>query len=331
MNKKIIAIAIASAMAAPAAMAEMSISGNFGGDFVSSSKGAGSAADTTATTRQFEDNGASKIDFNATSGSAFGKFGFNMGPGAAGVDSNGDTNFNSPVYRDYFLGYKFSGGSSFQFGTMAGAAKNLEKDNLIATFLQTRGTYAEARTSGAYGSSGFIKNIIQYKMKAGDANVTIQYDPTDNFVNSTNEGHAGISVAGKASGINYWVSYNNGIGGDKGLTNTTATVSQSNMKAGGSMKFGSIKATLNYTSADDATNKWNAIAVTGDMGLGNGLSVQATLAQTSGDAAKKGAFTRVAVIKSIGPKARMYAGITNNKPKGGVSADQVGLGMSVKF
>jgi len=336
MNKKIIAIAIATAMAAPVAMADMKITGAFGGDYVNTSKGFGAKSDATSASRAFEDNGASQINFMATSGSAYGKFGFNMGPGASAnvLDNTGTAigkSYNSPVYRDYFLGYNFSGGSSFQFGTMAGAVKNTEKDPLIATFLQTRNTYAEAVTSKEFGSSSFVNNLIQYKMKAGSANVTIQYDPTSNVSSSTHEGHVALAVTGKASGINYWVGYNNGQGGDKGTTGTGATVSQSNMKAGGSMKFGAVKATLNYTSADDATNKWNSVAVTGDMDLGNGMSVLATIATTGGDTAKKGDFSRVAVIKSIGPKARLYAGFSTNKKKSATAEDQFGLGMSVKF
>ena len=348
MNKKIIAIAIASAMTAPAMAADgLSISGTFGGDFVSSSKGAKYAADTTKTTLQQEDNGASQINFMATSGNAYGKFGFNMGPGANageyvidGTTLNADGTVNNGVtkasaskgsvaYRDYFLGYNFSNGSSFQFGNMAGAAKNLEKDPLIATFLQTRGTKAEAVTSGAYGSSSFINNLLQYQMTAGGAKVTIQYDATDNNQASTNEGHTGIGVSGKASGVNYWVAYNNGAGNDKGPQGTSAKPKDANMKLGASMKFGAIKASLNYTSADDNTNKWNSTALSAEMDMGNGMDLVATVAQQAGD--KKGDFARIAVIKSIAPKARVYAGYTSDKTKGQTANTQLGLGMSISF
>ena len=333
MNKKIIAIAIATAMAAPVAMADMKMYGTFGGDFVN-------VDDGTDTSRGFQDNGASQMNFAATSGSAYGKFAFNMGPGAnAGemntiyTDTTGDgftaddTVTSSPVkgsvvYRDYYLGYNFAGGSSAQFGTMAGALKNLEKDPLIATFLQVRGTYASARTDKQFGSSSFVSNLIQYKMKAGAANINIQFDPTDNATSSHNSGHAAVAVTGKAGGVNYWAGFNNGAGSETGADD-------SNMKVGASMKFGTIKATLNYTSADTGASDWNSIAVTGDMKLGNGLSALATFASTTGD--KEGTFTRIAVIKSIGPKARIYGGFASNDPEVGDAETSIGAGMSVKF
>jgi hypothetical protein len=321
MNKKIIAIAIATAMAAPVAMADMKVSGVFGGDIVSTSKGFGYGADTSKSSVAFEDNGASQINFNVTEGATYGKFGFNMGP-ATGT---------SPAYRDYFLGYKFDGGSTLQFGTMAGALQNLEKDQLIATFLQVRNTYAEAKTAVPYGSSSFVKNLIQYKMAVGGANINVQYDPTSNNTASTNEGHAAIAVTGKAGAVSYWLGANNGVGSDKGALGTAATVKNSNSKIGAAMTFGTVKASLNYSAADNATNKWNAITLDLTMGLGNGMDVILTGAQTGGDVSKRGSFTRLAVVKNLSKKARFYAGLANNKPKSGTAEDQLGAGMTIKF
>lgn len=333
MNKKIIAIAIASALTAPAAMADIKISGSFYGEVVNRSDDANVAntnseafSDGTVTpaapgeaTTAFEDGGKNALNFTATSGNVYGKMGLDVGPGAGQTAGGAGT----LKYRDFFIGYKF-GDASVQFGTMSGAVKNLEKDPYIATFLQSRGTYAEARTSGAYGSSSYISNVVQYKGKVGAGTLIAQYDPTADVNSSTNEGHMGVSYAAKAGGVGYFVGYNNGTGAD------VDGVDQTNMKLGASMKFGTIKAGLTYTAADNDGTKWSSIALTADMALGNGLSANVGYGQSTGDA-NEGVSYRVAVNKSLAKNANLYAGIGSSTPDGGDAATVVGLGMGIKF
>ena len=320
MNKKIIAIAIASALAAPVAMADVTVNGALGGDLVSRNDASAltstNTTDTTAGTIAIEDWGATKVDFNAKTGNVFGKLSLNMGPGA-----NAGT---APSYRDYFIGYNFGGGASFQFGVMAGAAKNLEKDAYIASFLQTRGTFAEARTSGAYGSSSFIHNVLQFKFKAGPGTLAVQYDPTDNVNSSDNSGHAGVAYSGKAGGADFYASYNNGAGDE-------SANSQSNMKLGGGMKFGTIKAGLTYTSADDGAVTWSAISAGATFDFGNSLGLNVNYGVTTGDATKDGDSLRLAVTKGLGKGAKVYGGYTSHTPDGGETQTMVGFGMGIKF
>ena len=319
MNKKIIAIAIASALAAPVAMADVTITGALGGDIVSRNDAASTTNNevNTSATMAMEDFGATKVEFNAKTGNVFGKLGLNMGPGATG------TTLTNPTYRDYFIGYQINAATSFQFGNMAGSAKNLEKDQYIASFLQTRGTYAEARTGSRFGSSGFMHNVLQLKMKAGPGTLVVQYDPTDNVNSSDNEGHIGLGYSGKTGGVNFYGSYNNGTGAD-------TTADQSNMKLGAAMKFGAIKAGLTYTSADTAGSVKSAISIGGTMDLGNKLDVNVNYGVTTGDAGE-GDSLRVAVTKGLGKGAKIYGGYTSHTPDGASTQTMVGVGMGIKF
>ena len=340
MNKKIIAIAIASAMAAPAAMADLKISGSFYGEILSMNDGAvastmtfdpitGLATDnglaetgTPKSAMTFADGGNNAISFTATSGNVYGKMGLNVGPAASGADFQ-------PKYRDFFIGYDLGNGSSVQFGTMNGANKNLEKDAYIATFLQTRNTFAEATTNKKYGSSSFISNVIQFKAKVGNGTLIAQYNPNSDVNDTYNadEGHTGVSYAAKSGGVNWYVGYNNGAGSDADTTDDT------NMKVGASMKFGTIKANLDYSSADDGTSDWSAISIGATMDMGNGMSANVNYGMMDTGGANDPTSMRLAVTKSLAKDAVIYGGYTSHDydVPGMKSADIFGLGMGIKF
>ena len=323
MNKKLIAIAVASVMAAPVAMADVTISGAFYGELVNRNADGivtANTEDTTSGTTAFEDGGKNALNFTATSGNVYGKMGLDVGPGAAVAGGNATLK-----YRDFHIGYKF-GDASLQFGSMNGASKNLEKDAYIATFLQLRNTYADSATAGAYGSSSYVSNVIQYKGKVGAGTLIAQYDVTDNVNSSANEGHMGLSYAGKASGVGYFVGYNTGTGAD------VDGVDQTNMKLGASMKFGAAKVGLMYTSSDNDGAVNSSIAVDANMSMGNGLSANVAYGQETGDrTAEEGTTLRLAVTKSLAKNASIYAGYQTNTPDGGDAANELGLGMGLKF
>lgn len=318
MNKKLIAIAVASVMAAPAAMADIKISGRVGLHFTTLDVDAPATEDV----RQWSDKGHTRIQFDGTSGDAYARLAYN------------DANQLREKMRDMYVGYKFGGGMSVQAGRMPGAVKNLEKDPYIATFLQTRGTAAESSTGKGYGSSSFVDNVVQLSMKAGPANVKIQYDASENA--GPNDGHIGLSVAGKAGAVNYWAGYNNGTADGAGA----ATTSPSNIKVGAAMKFGAVKVTLNYTSMDfdgvvGEGNATDSIFVGANMGFGNGLSGDVSVAVRSGDvAADDATLLRVAVMKKLSKGASVYAGLTTtdfDEASADADTSELGLGMVVKF
>lgn len=343
MNKKLIAIAIATALTAPAAMADIKISGIVGGHFTLSDKNANlkTTADQTKSSREFADAGFTRLVFDGTSGNSYARIALDKRLGRdvhthtadvnivavpfTGTVTSDPTSAYASINRDQYIGHKF-GKSSFQFGRMAGAAKNLEKDPLIATFLQSRGTAAEALAGGGkFGSSSFIDSLIQYKTKAGGMTIIAQYDPTDN-TSTTNSGHIGVSAKGKAGAVTYWVSYNNGAANVTG----GASSNQVNAKIGASMKLGSVKLTVNMADSQNGSggNKTTGTMVLANMGLGNGLSVDVGYAG-NGD---RGTWLRAGVIKKLSAGANAYAGLVSTTPPGGgTGVTTMGAGMTVKF
>ena len=319
MNKKIIAIAIATAMAAPVAMADIKVSGRVGGHLVNTDTDGGT------TSMGFDDNGQTRLQFDGSAGDAYARIALDERL------TRDQTNYNA-VFRDQYIGYKFGGGASFQFGRMATAGKNVEKDPYIATFLETRSTIANPATSSKYASSSFVDHIIQGKFKAGAAKIAVQYDVGDSSAYSPNEGHYAIAVTGKGGPVNYWFALNNGSASGPG--GSTPGNDDTNMKLGASMKFGKVKATFNYVSADNDGAEQTAITALADVGLGNGLSMNAGIAVRSGDvAADDATWFRVAVAKKLNKNATVYGGYTTTDYEVGGGADfsKIGAGMTVKF
>ena len=327
MNKKIIAIAIATALTAPVAMADVKVSGRVGGYIVSADKNATlSAAEVTAfkaagfnasaigvddtkATTTFGDSGQSRLEFTASVGNAFAKLAYDA---RANKDLGADK-------RENLLGYKF-GSSAVSFGRMGGAIKGLEKDPYAATFLEARGTMAVMATG--YGSNGFIDHTVQFTTKTNGVGIKVQYNPgTNNAIVGGDEGHMGLAVTGKVSGVNWWVGYNNGRG--------TETTGDTNTKFGASMKFGTIKATLQLEDHKTDGFAMSRMYLAANMGLGNGLSADVALGQGSKDV--KGTWTRLAVTKKLNKGTSAYAGFFTQKPDGGDAANVVGAGMTVKF
>ena len=352
MNKKLIAIAVASVMAAPVAMADIKISGRVAQDFTITDTD-GAANDK----RGISDSGHTRLQFDGTSGNAYARIALDerLGRGdhahdtdtpaitaadlplAADTLTSDKTSTDDKTKRDSYVGYKFGGGTSVQVGRMAGVAKNLEKDPYIATFLETRSTIGNSYTSSRFGSSSFIDGIVQLKMKAGAATVAVQFGPAE-YANDNN-GHIGVSVAGKAGAVRYWASYNNGSA--DGDSSAATYPSQSNIKLGGEMKFGKVKASLNYTSMDKdaavaaAGTATDSIALAANMGMGNGLSANVAFATRSGDvAADDATFIRLAVTKKLGKGVKVYGGYTTTDyDDASAKADtgEFGVGMLVKF
>ena len=319
MNKKLIAIAVASVMAAPVAMADVKISGRVALDYTSTS------VDTVANdARGLSDSGMTRLQFDGTMGNAYARI-------ALDERLTRDQTNADQVKRDNYLGYKW-GSTSLQAGRMATAGKNLEKDPYIATFLETRSTIAHSGTGGRYASSSFVDDIFQLAMKAGSATIKLQYGASE-YKNSHN-GYTALSVAGKAGSVNYWASYNNGSA--DGNSSLASYPSQSNIKLGGAMKFGKVKVTLNYTTKDDDTvnGATESIFVDANMGFGNGLSGNFGYATRSGDVSTQDAeFIRLAVMKKINKGTSVYGGYTTTdyETGGGNDTDEFGVGMVVKF
>lgn len=295
MNKKIIAAAIAAAMLAPVAQADVKITGRIGGDLASYSTGI-----------MFGEFGQSRVQFDFTDGDLVARMALDMRVGRSGVGQ----------HRDAYIGVKLGDGT-LAFGRMAGAVKGLEGDKYAATFLEMRNGGIEG---GSYGSSSFINGLVGYKMKSGDMNFNVQYAPA---INSDAEGHIGLGVKGKAGDIGYWVGYNNG--------DTVSGSGTAVTKAGVSMKFGDITAKLGYDQVD-APGVDAHMFVGAEMGLGDGMTADLTYATLGEDGVDP--YIRVAVMKKMGDKSSIYAGYVSNGGTNvvpGTAEGVFGLGAIVKF
>lgn len=313
MNKKIIAIAIATAMAAPVAMADVKVSGRVGGNLTFLDKNATKAGayDATKGAREFRDNGsASRMIFDGTSGKAYARIAYN------------DNNGKRDNQREIMAGYKLGGGTTVQFGRMPSAGKNIEKDPYITTFLESRNTYALVGTNKIYTSNGFVNGLLQYKGKVGANTVTVQYDPTDNF-QTGQSGQIALALSGKAGAVRYWASYNTGS-----ANNTGTDAKETNAKVGASMKMGNMKMTLSVSDTQATNkNKTTATTVWVDFGLGNGLSANVGYGG-NGDA---GTWSRIAINKKLNKQTRVFGGAVIKDPKNGTAYTTFGGGMIVKF
>lgn len=327
MNKKIIAIAVAAAVSAPAAMADVKVGGQIGAAYISASKGyssptAGGVLSNTGTKayRTMLDNGLSKIEFSGSDGDAFFKY---------GMDVRGLMEKKGVVGRDMYLGYKF-GASALSFGRMPAALAGIEGDKYNATFMELRRTAAVATTHNDSTDTYFTNPIIQFATKAGGAAIKVQYDAMDNSSKSSTEGYYAVSVKGQAGAVGYFAGVNNGEGKDE----TVASNKEQNTKVGVSMKFGAAKVTLMAMNADDDGVKQSATTVFADMGLGNGMSVGVAYGMGGTGTTNKDTFMRLAATKSLSKATSIFGGYVAKRDDDAATnkdTNALGVGMKIKF
>ena len=356
MNKKIIAIAVATAMSAPVLAADLKISGRINQQLTSlSTDKPGAGVDTDVL--DYSDNGHQRLQFDVKSGDAYGRIAY---------DARTSKNLSN---RDLYIGYKF-GSSSIQFGRMGNSGKNIEKDPLIATFLEERSSVVAGFGEGsAYDSNGFVSKMAQYATKINGIAVKVQLGLGDNdaaagAAGATNQGHVGVSLSGKVSGVRWFVSNNNGKaeGGDKAaqaakllstytddqgnVQTTQAAVAakaavdndQSITKIGASMKFGKVNTSLTLKMAEDNGTDSDAIVVRANMNMGEGLTgyfgYGINTFSTTGNPDVDATWLRLAVAKKLNKNTTLYGGYTSSEWDAIASQDdtsEIGVGMTIKF
>ena len=281
MNKKVLAAAIAAAMVAPVAQADLKISGRVAMELVSEDGNINAA-----------DYGNQRLQFDFSDESGFmGRMALDMRQSKfTGYDPTLTAPSATAAYRDYYVGYKGSFGG-LMAGRLAGAGKNIEGDKYVGTFLELRNAFVKG---GKYGSSSFIDNMIEYNNKFGDSVVKLQYNPTDN---GGAKGDLGASIKAKLAGAGVFAAYNN-----QGDTNTY-------WKVGGNMKFGEFNTRLVYEN-DDGQAEAASWVLGADMGFGNGWTGTVDYSD-KGELRTESAY-RVGVYKKFSKKAHMWAGYTQN-------------------
>lgn len=355
MNKKLIAIAVASVMATPVMAADLKISGRINQQFTSKT------TDATASSTDvldYSDDGHQRLQFDVKAGNAFGRYALDLREGRLGSTGSAE--------RDKFIGYKF-GANSIQFGRMANAGKNIEKDPFIATFLGVRSTAASATgssTLNAYDSNGFISDIAQFSTKVSGVAIKVQLGLSDNDAatgpGATNQGHVGISATGTAGGVRWFISQNNGtadqgdvaavaaaaavpaVPGDAGKAAVAASAAVTNddsiTKVGASMKFGKVKTSLAFKSAEDNGAEHEVIVLRANMGFGNGLTgyfgyATATSKASAAATDVDSTWLRLAVAKKLNKSTTFYGGYTATDVDvaGATDTSEIGVGLTIKF
>lgn len=277
MNKKILSAAIGAALVAGplAAQADLKISGRLAADITSADGGIA-----------MSDSGHSRLQLDASDDSGwYNRVAMDLRPIFGGGSATG---------RDFYVGFK-GGFGSIQAGRMAGAVKNIEGDPFIATFMEYRNNFVKG---GAYGSSSFIGNMLQYANKFGDASIKIQYNPTDDAIAGPN-GDLGASIKAKLAGANVFAGYNN----EGNVTNG------SYYKLGGDMTFGDIKAKLIYENDGLITGDEASFVVGAELKLAGGML---DVSYSDKGNLRSAAAYRIGYMKKASKKARWWVGYTQN-------------------
>jgi hypothetical protein len=290
MNKKILAAAIGAAMVAPlAAQADMKLSGRVAGELVS--------ADGNINMMDF---GNSRLQFDINDDSGFyARYAIDIRMGRLQSEISANDG-KMRTNRDQYVGIK-GGFGAIQAGRVAGAVKNIEGDPFIGTFLEYRNAFVKG---GAWGSSSFINNMIEYNNKFGDMGLKVQYDGMDG---SADKGSYGASVKAKLAGANIFLG-----------ANKRESTAEGYYKLGGNMKFGDFKVGLIYEN-DEANPGDEASYVLGvGFNMGGGLI---DVSYTDKGADRTAAGYRVGWYKKQSKKAHWWLGYTQN---GSLAAGQAG-------
>jgi hypothetical protein len=235
MNKKILSLAIAAAVAAPmAAQADVSVNGALSMDMYQDSTAAGGSGGLTGS-----DAGTSKVEFNVKSGNSFAKYAMALNKTIA--------DGSSPGTREAQAGINV-GGFNLTIARQANAYNmGVKVDTMTANFLEARN-----RAGGVSKVPSFVNGLIGVSGSAGDVKYNVQYGPAYATGSTlTNPVLAGVQFkAGPATiGLGYY--------GDH-LGNASSGVSAK-------MKFGDIAVAASFESAD---GYWTAGGGGNDTTLG---------------------------------------------------------------
>jgi hypothetical protein len=298
MNKKILSLAIAAAVAAPmAAQAEVKFSGSVARDLYNE----------TGKNLVGGDLGTSKLTIDASEGDAFLRMAWDIRQ-SYGATSAADPKGEPLIQREQYAGIKV-GGAKIMLGRQANAyAGAVTVDAMNATFLEAR------KANGATSkTASFVSGLLGVGVKAGEVDIMVQYGPAyKDMMSVTNPVIA--SVGFKAGPATIKVGYE------------TLTSNKTNTGISAKFKAGPVNLGVVVENADSSvvgggaagSNTLAFVDAAMDMGgmvLGVGLGTNSTTSKT---------FSRVSVTKKMG-KASVYAGVSND----GASKQRAGAGLRV--
>jgi len=340
MNKKIIALAVAAAFAAPmAANAAPTIGGHLQAEIADWDKN-GSTSDVTAV----EDNKRGRLWVTGSEDLGGGmKANYRYEWQVDTADGNapattvrnaagdGTTTVGHTNAREARVG--LSGGfGEVQLGRLKTPYKytaGVDYDPFTATVLESRGNGGALKNDGgmtaAYGQNSFLSNSLAYKTKFGNAKFWALYQFSES---TTEDDNIALSLSVPvAKGMAVDLAY---VTEEKVSTSAGGT----RAKVGFKMKTGAHKVFVKYeTQSSDAANSDFTAAFLGyHLSMGkNVLSIQ--YGTKDGDAANKDVdYAMLAVTRKLSKKTKAWAGYRSTDADDDTAdVDVFSVGMQIKF
>lgn len=290
MNKKIIAMAVAGALVAPLAQAEVTVGGRMyieyqnGTDETNPAYAPSNGAYATVT----DDQGIGRIFIKASEdlGNGMTMYGkqemsYQMGTSATGAKFG---------MRDGYVGIK-GGFGDFAMGDFVGAYATTNIDAFTGTGLEARGNGGAFKDADGIANNSFVKNVMRYKTKVGGTSINFQ----TNLLNSDPSTYGANSI----SKMSLAVKMKNGFAlgySSKDDNTTTTTFTKLAYKA---KSFG-----VAYEMADAST----ILLLNYKMAMGKNNTLHINYGAETPDVGVASSYIMVGGIKKFAKTAKMVYG-----------------------
>lgn len=323
MNKKIISMAVAAALVAPLAQAEVTVGGRMYIEYdMFSVNGGGPGLDGASVA---DDQGIGRIFFKASEDlgngiSMYGKHEIQYQQGTGG---------GSFGMRDGYVGIK-GGFGDFAMGDFVGAYSQTGVDPFVGTALQARGNGGHNTAGNGISHNGFTRSMMQYKTKVGGAKINLQ----TNALNS-DAGEFGaptvMQLHVKMGGLAIATATN-----DNG--SDPAPSDGGNTKVAYKGKAGGLKYAVQYEmiSGADGSNQTTGdgnvlyFNVGMDMGKNNTVYLAVGALTSDADATEDAAYMMLGGKKSFSKTSSMYYGYRSTDVNNGVTGDSTSIAIGLR-
>ena len=311
MNKKILSLAVAAAVAVPlAAQADVSVNGTLERDMYQNSYTNGLMG---------SESGASKLEFNVKSGDAFAKIAWSPTQ-YYGMKTAVGTLTGAVIpglgQREQMVGVKV-GGVDIALGRVANTyVAGTKVDRMHATFLESRDF-----AGGVTKVPSFMSGMLAISGAAGDIKYGIQYGPayTDMGLGSNNPVSASVNM--KAGPVDLGVGYNGSTSGDS-TTGISAKGKIGDISLGVSYEMDDAGYNSNGEGSSPASGTNNIVFVDAGMPLGSGTIGLGVGSNTT----TSKTFTRVSYDMKVGGAAKLIVGTRSSDGE-----TRTGVGLALGF
>ncbi len=332
MKKTIIALATASALAAPMAVqAKATLYGALQVE-IASVDNSGYGENNTKNSRTGTATGQTALKVSDNKRGRIGiKISEDIGGGMKGIakfEWQVDTPYGNLTdgAREGWVGLK-GGFGEVKAGRVKTAYKytgGVKYDPFVTTYMEAR--KSGGMKGGSFGSNSFWNSSVSYKKKFGAVALWVVYGADEGNGTTASPGNSGdlsISLKYKAKSFEVFVASNS----DDSATGPTAN---DVVKVGGQFKTGAHKISLQYETMDDSSN--TNIAFLGyQMKMGKNVFV-AQMGQTSSDnAALDVDYLAVGMIHNFSKKTRAYLGYRDTDGTGNNDITAITVGLRVSF